>query len=269
MTTRSANRLQQQEALVELLQKHANGLTQDEIEKYLGIETNGIARFLINLEERNIRLWEDKYGRIGIFDRQVIKQNEKLADMKWKGDEPYLVSLIDVSSEYYRWLLEDIERLKQIDPNQFQQLVADRLSHLGLEIQLVGDINRKDGGIDIIAYPHKSNAFLFLIGVQVKHHRTERKTGAPDIRDLYGVLSSRNSPFHCGMIVTNTSFTADAKWFAAHNQTLLRLRDLSDLRRWLNNDYANENEWREIPRQIEVAPGIKIEIPRPRIIVSG
>lgn len=65
-----------------------------------------------------------------------------------------------------------------------------------------------------------------------------------------------------GVIVTNTSFTADAKWFAGNNQTLLRLRDLEDMRRWLRNDFDNQFEWREIPDEVELAPGVKIAIPK-------
>jgi hypothetical protein len=72
-----------------------------------------------------------------------------------------------------------------------------------------------------------------------------------------------------GMMVTNTAFTVDAIWFAANNQTLLRLRDLRDLRRWLNNDFANEHEWREIPNEIEIAPGVRIAIPKTRILNPG
>jgi hypothetical protein len=82
------------------------------------------------------------------------------------------------------------------------------------------------------------------------------------VRDFHGVLTSRVSPFHMGMIVTNTSFTADAKWFANNNQTLLRLRDMQDLNRWMRNDFVNESEWREIPEEIELTPGVTIKIPR-------
>lgn len=133
---------------------------------------------------------------------------------------------------------------------------------MGLGVQLVGDVYRKDGGVDIIAYPDTGCVFPFLLAVQVKHHRTNRKTAVNDIRDLHGVITARTSSFNMGVIVTNTSFTADAEWFADNNQTLLRLRDLKDLRRWLRNDFINEYEWREIPNQIELAPGVKVTIPK-------
>jgi hypothetical protein len=50
---------------------------------------------------------------------------------------------------------------------------------------------------------------------------------------------------------------------------LLRLRDLRDLRRWLQNDFVNEEAWREIPNEVELAPGIRIQIPKPKIVIPG
>lgn len=189
---------------------------------------------------------------------------------KWGAPEPYSVTLVDFSDEALAWFLNDPERLKQVSPERFQYLIADRLGGLGLDVQLVGDVYRKDGGVDIVAYPKPSGcAFPFLLAVQVKHHRTPRKTGSGEVRDFHGVLTSRTSPFHMGMIVTNTAFSPDARWFAAQNQALLRLRDLEDLRRWLQSDFANEAEWKEIPEEVELARGIRIVIPRPRLLLPS
>lgn len=189
-------------------------------------------------------------------------QVRELARSRYGSDEPYLVTLATFTPELLEWLLEDLTRLREFSPDQFQFLIANRLNRLGLEAQLSGNLYAKDGGVDIVAYP-RTPTVPFLLGVQVKHHRTDRKTGSGDIRNFHGLLGSRNSPFHMGVIVTNTAFTADAQWFAAQNQALMRLRDLSDLRRWLKEDFSNDAEWREIPRKIELAPTVSIDIPRP------
>ena len=72
------------------------------------------------------------------------------------------------------------------------------------------------------------------------------------------------------MLVTNTSFTKDALWNAAQerNRSFLRLRDFTDLKRWLQDQYGSPEDWREIPDKIELAPGIVIEIPRPRLYLA-
>lgn len=197
----------------------------------------------------------------------LLTQVERLAEKKWGSSEPYIVTLTDFSDEFLAWLLEDVERLKSLSPEKFQLFIADRLECFGLQAQIVGDVCRKDGGVDIVAYPEGS-AVPFLIGVQAAHHRTNRKTPVGKVRDFHGVLASSNSPFHIGMIVTNTSFTPDAEWFAQNNQKLLRLRDLQDLKRWLREDFVNEHEWREIPDQIELAPGIRIRVARPGMMLT-
>jgi hypothetical protein len=200
-----------------------------------------------------------------LFLQAQVKQ---LAAGRWGSSEPYIVTLSPFSEEVLAWLLEDLERLKTLPPDKFQFFIADRLERFGLQAQMVGDVYRKDGGVDIIAYP-KVATVPFLLGVQAKHHRTARKTSVGDVRDFHSVLSSSNSPFHMGMIVTNTSFTPDAEWFANNNKTLLRLRSLKDLQRWLREDFVNDHEWREIPDQIELAPGIIVPVVRPKILLPN
>ena len=39
------------------------------------------------------------------------------------------------------------------------------------------------------------------------------------------------------------------------------------LKRWREGRFGEEEDWREIPDQIELAPGVVIEIPRPRIVL--
>jgi hypothetical protein len=194
----------------------------------------------------------------------LLAQIQELSKEKWGSKEPYIVGLREFDREMLDWFCEDMERMKGLSPEKFQYLIADRLEQCGLAVQIVGNVYRKDGGIDIVAFPNVG-AMPFLLAVQAKHHRCDRKTGPGDVRDLHGVLTSRESPFHIGMLVTNTTFTPDARFFAENNKTLLRLRDIADLRRWLNDDFDNPFEWREIPKKITLAPGVEIEIPRPKL----
>ena len=152
-----------------------------------------------------------------------------------------------------------------MSPKNFQFLIAERLDKMNFTVQLAGDVKSKDGGIDIIATP-KQSPFPFLLGVQVKHHRLAKATGQSDVRDLQGTIIGNQSIFHMGMLVTNTHFSPDARWFAEKNKRLLRLRDLEDLKRWLQNDFSNPHDWREIPEEIEITRGVTIQVPVPKII---
>jgi Restriction endonuclease/XPA protein C-terminus len=211
---------------------------------------------------RHAKVTNPRYKTAAPMQLYLLPQIEDLADDKWGSKEPYIVALQEINTQFLSWLLEDLDRLKQIGPEKFQFLVADRLEKSGLTVQLIGNANRKDGGIDLIAYP-KASIFPFLLAAQVKHHRTTRNTVVSDVRDFHGAIASKTSPFHVGMIVTNTGFTPDAMWFAGNNRTLLRLRHLTDLKRWLKCDFCNESEWREIPKHIELAPGITINVSHP------
>ena len=173
--------------------------------------------------------------------------------------------LITFNQQLYEWLLEDTSRLYSLTDEAFENLVADRLAAMGLGVQRVGSVHQNDGGVDLIAWPQTGCAFPFLLAAQVKHHNRNRKTGQPAVRDFHGVVTSQGSHFHLGLVVTNTSFSASAKWFAQKNSKLIRLRDLADLCRWMRNDFLNEFEWREIPDRIELAPGINVHIPKKQL----
>ncbi|MBI2472041.1 MAG: restriction endonuclease [Planctomycetes bacterium] len=152
----------------------------------------------------------------------------------------------------------DYNEIFKISPEDFELLVLDRLHAMGLCVERVGSTFARDGGIDIVFWPKPPFPMPFLAAAQVKHHRSpRRRTSVSTVREFAGVL---RPPFHFGMVVTNTAFTPDAAWFASQKQGLLRLRDMYDLRRWIASDFANEAEWREMPRVVEICPGVKVQL---------
>jgi restriction endonuclease Mrr len=171
------------------------------------------------------------------------------------------VHLANITAELIKLLSNDPEQIYQLSPKVFEELICDRLQEMNFGIARGGNHTfQKDGGVDIIAWPERST-FPFLMAVQVKHHRSPQyKTGPGDVRDLLGVIQSL--PFNAGVLVTNTTFTPDAKWFANQRKSLLRLRDIGDIKRWLENNYLDEYDWREMPEFIEVCPGVVIQIPK-------
>jgi transcriptional regulator with XRE-family HTH domain len=174
-----------------------------------------------------------------------------------------LVRVIDFSPELLRFLQEDPTRLRSLTPDQFERFVAERLDRMGYNVTLAGTTNQKDGGIDLIAVPRTANVGSVVIAGQMKHHR-DRKTEREAVDRL---LSWKDSYFGVGLLVTNTAFTKDAVWTAGQerNRHFLRLRDFIDLKRWLEGQFGSESDWREIPDRIELAPGVFVEIPKPRM----
>jgi hypothetical protein len=171
---------------------------------------------------------------------------------------PVRVSLVSISAQLMSLLVRDPGLLYRISPDQLEELVCDRLFEMGLEPKRIGASNRKDGGVDIVFWPRAKGSFPFLGAAQVKHHGNQSYAEGPGtVRDFAGAMATHK--FSAGLIVTNTSFTPDARWFARKQGQLLRLRDLGDLRRWLRGEFGEE-EWREIPSEIELCPGVVVRI---------
>lgn len=172
--------------------------------------------------------------------------------------QPLRVELIDVTQLLLERLRLDPHEIYRITDEQLEEVVCQRLSAMKLEARRTGRSNRKDGGIDIVFW--SEGPFPILGAAQVKHHRDPRTRNGPDvIRDFRGVLATH--PFQFGVVVTNTTFTPDARWFAYQQQGLIRLRDVEDLRRWINDEFATSELWRTVPSRIELCPGVEIEIP--------
>lgn len=174
--------------------------------------------------------------------------------------------IMDVSARLLPLLRADPQLLGRLSPEQFEHVVAERLDRMGYEVSLTGATNRKDGAIDIIATPRALAVGRFLLAAQVKHHGTGKKAGSRDVREL---LAWENSAFRLGLVVTNTEFTADARWVGEQHKAFLRLRDFHDLKRWLEGHFQSEQEWREIPDRIELAPGVWFDIPKPQNLTTN
>ena len=178
-----------------------------------------------------------------------------------------LVTVAGVSPEFIRMLREDPEKLRQLSPEQFENFVAERLDRMGFDVRLTRGTFQKDGGIDLIAVPKARTVGACLIAGQVKHHRGGARSGIADVQRL---LARKNSIFRLGLLITNTDFTQDARWHAAKedNRFFLRLRSFEDIKRWIEDNFTSEEDWREIPDRIEITRGVWIEVPKPRVANS-
>jgi transcriptional regulator with XRE-family HTH domain len=225
------------------------GLTQDEL-AYRG----GFSRIALSQWER---------GRWPPSMRPIYQWCTALG-LVAEDDEPQ-VSFLDVTPQLLMLLRDNPDELRNLSPERFEQVIAERIDRMGYDVQLTGATTRRDGGIDLIAVPKIKTVGSFLMAAQVKHHRTGRTTGRPEVDRM---LAWKDSPFRVGVMVTNTTFSQDAKWLAdqASNKAFLRLRDFEDLKRWLRDQFGSEFDWREIPDVISLAPGITVPVPKGRLV---
>jgi hypothetical protein len=198
-------------------------------------------------------------GRIRVPALRVLGMSPNLQRPEPTLLEPLRIEVVGLGSLLSRQLADDPLLVHSLSAGEFEEFVCDRLYAMGLEPKRVGSTQRKDGGIDVVFWPRAAGAFPFLGAAQIKHHRDpQRKEGPGSVRDFAGAIAGHG--FNAGMLVSNTSFTPDAQWFARERAKLLRLRDFSDVRRWLLDNFSDEAEWRELPSSIELCPGVVVKI---------
>ena len=197
--------------------------------------------------------------RIRVPAVHVMNRISPRVDTQLSFLSPLQVELVGIGPVLSEQLAKEPTLLHRISPEEFEEFICDRLFAMGFEPRRIGATNRKDGGVDVLFWPRLRGAFPFLGAAQIKHHRDPRtKEGPATVREFAGTLAE--FPFNAGLLVTNTSFSPDAEWFAHKHAKLLRLRDFNDIRRWLFNNFDDDAEWREIPASIELCPGIIIRI---------
>lgn len=225
--------------------RQALGLSQDELGTRLGINRITLSRHESGAQPPSRDALYRWCGALGLVATTTAAR----------------VQVVEITPTIQRLLQQDPRRLAQLSPEQFEQFIAERLDRMGYDVTLAGATTLKDGGIDLIAVPKVRTVGSFLLAGQVKHHETGRKTGRPAVDRL---LAWKDSPFRLGLLVTNTEFTKDALWVAGLEQhrAFLRLRDFDDLKRWIQDDFTSERDWREIPEAINLAPGIVVRVPR-------
>jgi restriction endonuclease Mrr len=128
-----------------------------------------------------------------------------------------------------------IERLKKepdglfkISPRKFEEVIADLLADMGMEVELTPAT--RDGGKDILAYMN-TNIGKLLCLVEAKQHNKSKPVGVSLVRTLYGTLMDHQAT--SGMLVTTSRFAQPAKDFQERHKYQLSLRDYNDVVAWL------------------------------------
>jgi hypothetical protein len=181
------------------------------------------------------------------------------ADSNIAGATNVWPDALDVRRDIIPKLLTAWDEVYNLSAEWFEELIFDRLIAMGLQPIRLGAANRKDGGIDIIFW--SCGLFPMLGAVQVKHHRTpDKKTDSQTVRDL--VAGMRSYHFNVGLVISNTSFTRDAKFESEKSGSPpIQLRDGQALRKWIADDFEIE-EIDSAVRTIEVCKGFGIDIPK-------
>lgn len=120
------------------------------------------------------------------------------------------------------------EKMYDINPRKFEELIASILVDFGFDIELTKAT--RDGGRDIIARI-KNGVTSFLTYIECKRYAPDNKIGVELVRNVSGVLYL-DKPAK-SIIVTTSYFTKDAKEIAKKIENQLDLKDFNDIKNWL------------------------------------
>jgi len=159
--------------------------------------------------------------------RATVHHQDMLTGLA-KSHDALVLSSQDLWDEMIARLSKQPERLYELPPRAFEELIAELLSRDGLEVYLTPQA--RDGGRDILA---KSRQLLgdHLYLVECKRYAPTRPVGVALLRALYGVVAADKATM--GVLVTTSRFSRDAMSFQQTVKHQMSLRQYEDLVSWL------------------------------------
>lgn len=112
------------------------------------------------------------------------------------------------------------DRLKKLDPYEFQDLVASLLKAMGYFVDFVAP-KGKDGGVDLVCYQDPMGVQSPRVKVQIKH-MPESTISRPMVSEFADVIKSKDE---IGIYVTSGSYTRDARAHSIGHEKHIRLVD--------------------------------------------
>ncbi len=135
-----------------------------------------------------------------------------------------------VSERMLEMLATSPDRIYELTPRQFEEVVAELFAKQGYGVNLTA--SSKDGGADLYVIDNSSiGSFLYV--VECKRYRADRPVGVGIVRGLFGVVQATRAT--AGVLATTSYFTRDAKRMEEELRYQLSLRDFSALKTWLKN----------------------------------
>jgi restriction system protein len=123
-------------------------------------------------------------------------------------------------------------------------MVAYIFDRFGFQVELTK--KSRDGGRDIIALRTDELGIPLRYLIECKRYAKDRPVGVGIVRSLFGVQQAEGA--NKSLIVTTSSFSADARRFAGMQNTtaiLMSLVDFGALKRWIDVVLQGAHEHRK------------------------
>lgn len=196
---------------------------QDEDKSWHGTEISGEATAVI--EQDGSVHYEDITAERDLGEPDIdLDPDEDI----YRDDSLTPAALIDPIQEIKRYLAQHPEKLYDLNPRRFEELIADILKDLGFDTELTKAT--RDGGRDIYAHV-RNQVTSFLMFVECKRWAKNSKVGVNVVQRLHG--AAKASGAHKAMIVTTSFFTLPAQRERRKIENEFDLADYNTLKDWL------------------------------------
>ena len=169
-----------------------------------------------------------------ILAMSQMERNGQAAETLFEASKPIgsepdgSILVTDINTELKRYLNKHPEKLYDLSPRKFEELIASILEDLGFDVELTQAT--RDGGSDIIAYIRNA-VCEYLTLVECKKYAPDNKVGVGIIREVTGVHYLKRATK--SIIVTSSYFSADAEKEAKQFEHQLSLKDYEAIKKWL------------------------------------
>lgn len=172
--------------------------------------------------ESNLSEWLSKQSG----KAELLYRDTRSEESEQKTEHDILI----VDDELIRFFSRYPERMYQLEPRKFEELVARILKDLGYDVELTA--KSADGGIDIFA-TQKAEVGEVLLIVDCKRYSPTKHIGVEIVRAMYGAGEQLRATM--SMIATTSFFTRPAIEFQRSVKHRLSLKDYNDLHAWLGS----------------------------------
>lgn len=198
-------------------------LGKDEDEEYRAIDVE------VSIEEVEdaVKNLYSKMNRISVAGKMEKKIYESTI---FKPESSIIIT--DMDDAIKKYFKKYPEKLYEINPRKFEELIASIFKDLGFDVELTKAT--RDGGRDIIA-SIKNSVTSFLAYIECKRYAPDNKVDVGIIRNIAGVHYLRRPSK--SIIVTTSFFTKDAQEEAKLIENQLDLKNYNDIKSWLDERY--------------------------------
>ena len=165
----------------------------------------------------SVRATKEIFGQINLarVDRQVCLRNLGAQVSRHATEAVPVRPIVDFNMTDVRFVdqtdlisgLDASTNLMDLNPFEFEQLVANLFAQMGLESKLTR--SSRDGGVDCIAFDPRP-----VLGgkVVIQAKRYKHTVGVSAVRDLYGTMMNEGA--NKGILVTTSGYGPDAFQFS-------------------------------------------------------